>query len=232
MNILKTLRKPYLAVIMSTIFLFTACTSNSDLTKQSFDYEAYNTYKGNQFKVTIPDNINNQEDSREKYIEISNIINNQLGTDLSLTVLDEQYLNNAQNRNAQNNFYESSYLSSTDLQLISQLESDLENNDFETAITNFESNVLALEISNDEFEKYNKIANVLKIAESQEPGLFVSNNQSGVANRVADPCGDAIISYTFATLGLASCGAVPILCALAIANKIRTFKNMIEACGD
>lgn len=231
MNILKTLRQPYLAVIMSVFFLFSACTSNSDLTEQGFDYEAYNTYKGSQFKVNIPDNINNQEDSREKYIEISNIINNQLGTDLSLTILDEQYLSNAQSKNSQYN-YESSYLSSTDLQLISQLESDLENNDFETAISNFESNVLALEISNEEFEKYNTIANVLRIAESQEPGLFVSNSQSGVANKAADPCGDAIISYTFATLGLASCGAVPILCALAIANKIRTFKNMIEACGD
>ena len=44
------------------------------------------------------------------------------------------------------------------------------------------------------------------------------------------PCQDAVISYAFATLGLASCGAVPILCYFAIANKVRTFKNMIKNC--
>ena len=227
MKILSSLRKPYLASFLAGLVLFVSCKQDAliENPEMSFNYEIFETYKGARFKVDISKNIFDMPEGQEKYQTIINVINQNLGSDISLTELDKNRIERVLSKDSEDISLDD-LLNDTDKSLIADFENDLAQGDFDSALEKFEQNVLALEVDEVDFERYNEFANVIRLVESQEPGFFTE----GLFSR--DPCGDAILSYTLATLALASCGFVPILCYIAIANKIRTFKNMIDACGD
>lgn len=231
MNILNNLRKPYLGVLLSSLILFTSCNpseSINDTNIKSFNYDTYNSYKSIEYTVNISSEDINEPESRKKYSNIVNNINNHLGSSINLTKIDDSLIENYKNKGFNNDDYLNTLLNENDKYLINKFENDLENFNVDIALVNLEKNVISLNISNEEFEKYNKFANIIKLIENQEPGFF--NNATKKSYYGKSPCSEAIISYTIATLGLASCGSVVILCGVAIANKIRTFRNMINAC--
>ncbi len=227
MKILSSLRKPYLASFLAGVVLFVSCKQEAliESPEMSFHYEIFETYRGARFKVDVPKNIFDMPEEQEKYQRIINIINQDLGSDISLTELDKNRIQSVvlKNRKA---ISLDDLLNNTDKNLIAEFENNLRQGDFDSALKKFEQNVLALKVDEVDFERYNEFANIIRLVESQEPGFFTK----GLFSR--DPCGDAILSYTLATLALGSCGFVPILCYIAIANKVRTFKNMIDACGN
>ena len=215
--------------------MFVSCSDTESNTEEinKFNYATFEAFKGAEYKVSIPEKIQSANDDIEKYEIINQLINDKLGSDIFINKLDKSYLTNiVYKRNVES--FSNEYLSQTDLDLVNSLKEDIGNLSFDDAINQFENNVIALNLSDSEFNKYNAYANVLKLLKEQEPSIFNNYNQRYSAK--ASPCGDAILSYSLATLGLAACGATgpaaPLFCGIAIANKIRTFKNMIEACKE
>lgn len=235
MNILKKFRNPNLSLLLVLLILFASC-NQEDLSASedlSFNYKTFESYKSESFKVQIPENINNLENNSEKYSKIINIINTELGSNLYITELDEKYLTESVSK--QNvEFISKEYLNETDIKLINSLKKDFNKVDFDTAIKRFENSVLKLNLSETEIGKYNAFANVLKLLNNQDEKIFSSINSKNLSAKELSNCGDATLSYTLATLGLAACGATgpaaPLFCGIAIANKVRTFRNMIKAC--
>lgn len=236
MNILNTLRKPYFAIFFSSLLLFISCsdTSSNINEERKFNYTTFKAFKGLEYKVSISEKVLLTHNSIEKYEKINQQINEELGSDIYFNDLDNSYLTNVITKSNVESF-SNEYLNQTDLDLIQNLKGDIVNLGFDDAIKKFENNVMTLNLIETEFNKYNTFANVLKLLKEQEPNIFDNINQNYVT-RVSSNCGDAILSYSLATLALAACGAsgpaAPLLCGIAIANKIRTFRNMIQACGD
>jgi hypothetical protein len=69
MNILKTFRKPYFAMFLSSLMLFISCEQyNTELNdvKQSFDYETFNTYKSSNHLGNIINKMNSSSKKNSK----------------------------------------------------------------------------------------------------------------------------------------------------------------------
>ena len=239
-------RNPYLAMVLVFFVLLNSCSETDDnllvINQEEinkFNYTTFETFKGPEYKVLIPDKIQLADESIEKYEKISQLINDKLGSDIFINELDENYLRSGIH-SGNVRFFTSIYLNQTDRKLLTALEKDLANLNFDDAINQCENNVTTLSLSEIEFKKYNAYANILKVLKVQEPNRFDSyNNPDSRIMRfeMLHSCGDAVLSYTLATLGLAACGAAtgpaaPLFCAIAIANKIRTFKIMIESCRE
>ncbi len=218
MNILKMLRKPYLAVLLSTLVLMTSCSVNSQLVDpKSFDYSVFEMYKSEGSLNTY--DLGNRE--LVDYKNVLNEINVNFQTDLTINNLDLGYINSSFNRNEDN------YLNDTDIELVSELISNIRISNFTTAIEIFESQVLNMSLSQEEFEKYNNFANVMMIQVEEDPNLFDISYSTR-----HESCGEAVAWYALATIALSACAGGPLLCVLAIANKIRAFRSMISVCSN
>lgn len=55
MNILKTIRKPFLAVLFAFLILFVSCTQYDpvEIKEQNFDYTAFNDFKSQGYRIDI-----------------------------------------------------------------------------------------------------------------------------------------------------------------------------------
>lgn len=234
MNILNTLRKPYFAVFISAIMLFVSCSdSDNSIEPNTFDFNTFETYKNTNLKIGIPENVSNIVDLNNRYEQINLIINSELGSDIQLNELDQLYLNNYQFR-SNNSELPLNFLNENDLTLINSFENDLSLTNFNTAILNLQNNILALNLDNIEFQKYNYFVNVLLLLENQEPGIL--SNSNSYSSRLASPCGEAIAAYSLATIGLSACWmtgpGAPLFCGAAIAAKVLAYRAMLRDCAD
>lgn len=248
MNILKIIRKPKTAIFLSTLILYTSCSNQADLinpvnTKMAFDYSIYNTYKGvdiNKYRVSKKVKQNSLQSkeslsSLETFSYIIDDINSDFTTELDVNKLDKLLLEN--NLIVETPEYLQPVdiikedLPSNDIIIGDKFENDLNLYGFETALNNFESNVLSMNLTQVEFEKYNQLANVLSLLNNSNPEYFSNSNYLSKSSTMAklSPCGKAIFWNSLATVGLVACGT-GWLCALAIAAKIGAMDSMIETC--
>lgn len=190
-----------------------------------FDYTSFNYYKGSEYYVSISADLMEAPDTTEKYSSILNVINTQLGTSLEISELDYQFLNNALTYEDFHD-YSLAYLTTLDKVLLSKMQQDIREYGFESALEMFEYNVSVEGLDGIDYVKYNTFANTMRLVQNQDSTIFEVDGLT--------PCQDAILSYSLATLGLAACGAsgpaAPLLCTIAIGNKVRTFNNMVKAC--
>ena len=223
--IMKLFKTSVLGLLILSLNLIYSCSDEIEQNHSKFDFKAFETYKEVDF-VTIPTEMWQEVDPLLKFQKITDLVNTELKTDLEVNALDRSYLRKQEQKEEVNI---ADFLNENDLFLIEIFKRDLKERDFDFAMQNFEIETQNLGLDSGEFLKYNKIANLLQLLYHKDPEFFDSPKSDKFA-RGGNPCRDAIISYSFATLGLASCGVNPVLCYFAIANKVRTFKNMVDAC--
>lgn len=225
---MKHLTKILILTFLSTCLI--SCDSEEISTNnaiKSFDYSLFNSFKEKSIWIEFPSEINKMNTILEKNRAITKHIDNELGTSLNLTseaVEDARYTSQEIIQIGLNE----GFFQNHDEYLITNLENDFQNLDFETSISNYERNVLSLNLDNTTFEKYNVWANVLKIINSEDSSIFGAKSQKG--------CFTSILAYSGATVavGLACTPnpTTPASCPLAISLKALAYYNMIDACKD
>ncbi len=224
---MKLFKTSVLGLLILSLNLVYSYSDEIEQSPSKFDFKAFETFKEVDF-VTIPTEMWREDDPILKFQNITDLVNTKLNTNLEVNALDLSYLRKQEQKEEVNI---EDFLNDNDLFLITIFKRDLKEKNFDFALNNFEVEVQNLGLDSGNFLRYNKIANLLKLLHHKDPKFFDSSKSNKFA-KGGDPCRDAIISYSFATLGLASCGVNPVLCYFAIANKVRTFKNMIDACQE
>tara|TARA_R110002049_G_C9063801_1_gene554391 strand:- start:361 stop:1047 length:687 start_codon:yes stop_codon:yes gene_type:complete len=226
MNILKSLRKPYFAMFLSTLILFISCEQSSlNNPDNAFDYSLHNEFiKGhsvnNNGSVFLKNGNSNTID--EAKVRLQNI-NTEYGTDimfpnefLGLTDYDPAYI--------ENTALTKGWLNQNDIFLMDEFESDLQKSDFNTALQNFENNVLTLGLSSQELMAKNIAANSLKSLNHYNPDVFaVTTNGGGWG------CVRAVAALVLSSVALASCAAV-LPCGLAVTAWILSYATYVANC--
>ncbi len=103
--------------------------------------------------------------------------------------------------------------------------------DFDTAIEKLQNDILALDLDDAEFDKYNQFVNVMIIMEKHETSKASTGNVSAKINKRAIGCAVAVASSVIGTFGLYACAvptpALPAGCAIAIAGKLLSYAGMM-----
>ena len=178
--------------------MFVSCNKDNyenDGSIRKFNYKTFESYKNIVIRTEIPSTVSGISDNEMKHQKILNIVNDNMGSTMSLNSLDYKYLNNLKNN-------EDEYLNSKDIDLLNKFEADLLESNFQIALNNFEKNVLKLNLNDSEFGKYNTFINIILLIENAEPEIFKNKN---LYSKRADSCGEAIAAYSLATIGLAAC---------------------------
>lgn len=220
------------SLLFCCIVLFhSSCTQDRKYLEEefSFTYHIYEENKDLDLRLEISESIINLPERPYKYELINDQLNNKFGTDLNLTELDYAILQQETNK-SEVKVLINHYLDDVDIALLEKFDHDLEYSNFENAINNFQSNVVNLNLSKGEFNRYNLFVNILLLLENADENVFASKNNL----RAKGPCEEAITAYSLATIGLAACAATgpiaPIVCGAAIAAKVLAFRAMARDC--
>ncbi|WP_106794212.1 hypothetical protein [Aquimarina sp. Aq78] len=236
MNILKSFRKPYFAILLSTLILFVSCeksiidpnesttfqSAKSSKIENSFDYTIFKTLKQNSDITNILDTLSDKEvgdmGTAEKSENILKMVNSYYDTDIVFPNDFHQITDSSQER-ILNISEKKGWINQNDINLINQFKKDMQNSDFNTAIANYENTVLRLKLNNEEFAKKNNIANAFKTINYYNPEIFSK----------VDSCFGAIVTLVVATFGLLSCVTV-VACGFAIVGYTFSYINYQEQC--
>ena len=246
MNILKKIRSPFLSLSLAFLVLFVSCsqdynTNNSE--QKVFDYTEYNSMK--QLVGTLePLNIkslksiaaNSDFFRQDKKRQVLNIINESISEEPTLQIEALEYFDLTSGEDVLEKAVLDGVLTDIDLILINELTSDINNLGLDNALVKFEQEISSLNLSDYEFEKYNKFANNLLLVQDE----LISNNMHRLdANSSSGPgwgCGLAILSFTVATVFLGTtCVPNPVTiyaCPIAIARTALAYTSMLVACSD
>jgi len=228
MNILKNFRKPYLSMFLASIVLFVSCEQanlNNDA-ESEFDYSVYNEFisgnsysKANSF-LSKSGNSNTIADAQK----LLDDINLEYGTNivfpnefLGLTDYSPQHI--------ETTALSKGWLNQNDIYLIDEFESDLKKSDFDTAIQNYENNVINLGLSGNELEEKNLAANAFKAFNNYHPELFDNTTYS----KGGWGCFRAAAALTLSSVALASCATV-LACGLAVTAWILSYSAYTDNC--
>lgn len=224
-NVLNSCRKSYFAVFLSLLMLFVSCSQyEQNNNNHSFDYTAYNAFNG-EFLVT---NLTDTKGKTDSIQVITNRINEAYGTDFHLP--EDFALRNGSLDEMLTEYIAKGYLSQQSLDLTDVFIENLQQGDFNIAISAFEDDILNLKLSEDEFNIYNNAVNTLKIINKADSSFFDLQNQT---SRGGDSiwCILAVVNLGIAVGGLAACATV-VLCALAVSNFVWAVRSVDAECND
>lgn len=126
-----------------------------------------------------------------------------------------------------------SYLTETDIVFIKQLDKDMQSSGFDFAINNYKQNVLSLNLSSQEFVKYNEFVNVLMMTKSNYNRYQLNDT---IQAKGVWGCGLAILSFTVSTVFVGTtCVPNPVTiyaCPIAAARAVLAYATMLVACAD
>lgn len=234
MNYLKILRKPILAKLMAILILYASCEQHQLTTEplNQFDYTVYNTFRSSNAFSNIMAKLHDLEISFkndtdfDKYHSILKIVNEE--TNAGLNIPDNMFLISDQEPESQLEFaYNNGMISKIDYELGSTFITDIMINDFETALENYESSVLSLDLDSEEFSVKNNVANMMKSLNDEYPSLFDNSQSKGSGWR----CALATVAFLSALAGLSSCATV-VACGLAMTLFVGASINFVEQCGE
>lgn len=169
MNIIKSLRKPQLAIILASLIIFVSCSQYDSIeeqppqSKHTFNYEIYNdiiSKDRKRFDVVKKTNLTDTENSKL----ILKAINDEFNTDV---IIPDDFFE-LQNHTTEEIFNISlakGWITNDEITIIKKFAKDIESSDFNNAINNMENNILALRLSKKEFTKYNLLVNAIKAIE-------------------------------------------------------------------
>ena len=231
---MKTLKLLLFAVL--TISLVTCRTENENQ-KNKFDYTMYEN-RTNLYNVLNKMNLKkaNKVSGRmayDPYLNSIETLNNEFQTSLEFTNFD-QYL--IDNQNVDPSTYEQNgYMSQRDYDLVNTFFTDLNTYNFDTSINRLESNILALNLSQEEFAKYNLFVNSLLVIndyyQSQGYDIFDETTNTSVSRRRISPgCAWALAGNAISTVGLNTCLVPNPACGWAIAGKVVSLIGIYYSC--
>lgn len=218
---------------------FNSCISKKDELNNNankFDYSFYNSNKENSLKLEV---INRFKKSSKPNTEILNYINIQLDSTPTLTKFAFEYFNYSGSE-IRNHAIKDGIFNKTDLKLLDEFIYDIQANDFEIGISRFETNVLSLNLSKDEFNKYNTFANIIKFIEYQNQffsntNMPIDSQKNSYLAKIHWGCAIAIAEYTLLTVAVGvACvpePVSPLACPLAIGFATTDYARMINECN-
>lgn len=121
------------------------------------------------------------------------------------------------------------WINQTDIDLNNAFLADLTNNNFDIALSNFENNVLELNLSNQEFEKQNLFVNIVKSFNDIDSKLFKTQTSNNYQARGGWACAGAIFALAATTAGLSSCATI-VACAGAILLHLVALDSVARKC--
>ena len=226
--------------ILSLILVFVSSCKNDELLSESrqFNYATYNAYKSMNLNVPLSkakgsSTSRTTQDLVSYYEDVIVDVNNYFDSQLTLTSLDYDYINNiALDQSTAE--VELSYLNNTDEMLINQFNTDIIQYGFENAKYNLQNTILSLNLSDEQFNKYNNFINILMLLNNYDPNILIEGLNAGSITGRNAACGESIAAYSLATIGLAGCVVTgpfaPIVCGAAIASKVLAFRAMLRDC--
>lgn len=218
--------------------LFASCeqyNSESNIAEQSFNYESFNSFKNSNHLDNI---IRKISASNKNYADVSVLemnkqilssVNIELGTDISIP---ESALSMSLGMDADEVYktaLKNDWLNAQDVKLAKEFIDDVKKNGLDLAIENYESKVLDLNLSNEEFDKKNVFINTIKSIDYKNPKLFAINTNSHSKAVSWWRCALATTAIAAATAGLAGCLTVA-ACAIAILLHVNASIAFGEQC--
>lgn len=243
MNIIKTLRKPYLSIFLASLMLFASCSGNEILNENEaeqnsefskFDFSFFEKNKGNLIDMKSFNFDNKSSLSRiEINDKILNEINNQLGSELELST-DFKELELDSFESVSNWAINNGTMDEIDIQILTDFNQSLSQLELSQAISALETDVKNSNLSSFKVQKFQYLANVVKLLENERAGFFVSNS-----NFQQKSCWGAAIGLAFASAALVLACNPPAIgatvgaaCYLAGANFIRASITVGLECGE
>lgn len=226
MNLIKTLRKPYLSIFLASLVLFVSCSQYDNENIQKFDDASLNIAKSQLDNFTLTAKKSSDADMNH---QIMNYFENQNNVNLEFSnTLYE--LNEKTTDKKIEIALQSGILNQEDLTLIQNLENNLKNDNFSSVISNFEENVLSLNLSNEKFEVYNTFVNALKLTNTIDSSLFRSNDYA--AKSFDFDCVLATVAFAAAAVGLATLevGTGGLATAAVVVGYIAASAAWVKAC--
>jgi hypothetical protein len=187
-NIMKTFRNKYYSIFVAFTVLFYSCEIYELRTPQSFSFEHYENFKKSNLKfldLKLVDLGNkNSKSSSNPDLVIANLnllinqINQHFNTNLSIPdkILLGIYDNNTEEE-VKSFLKQENLMSDNDIQLYENFVINSKNEGFDIAMDKFQTNIVEQNLSPLEFNKYNDIANTLKIVDDQDPLLLKIDSQ-------------------------------------------------------
>lgn len=224
MNILKSLRKPYFALFLSSLILFISCEQYiPENQKTNFDYSLYEKFSELNINFNKVSNKNNTLTSER--LRLDNI-NEKFNTNINFS--DEfLLLIEKEPSEIEETALLKGWLKENDIYLLDNFISDLKEANFNTALNNFENNVIDLGLN--EIELNNKVitANAFRALYDENPAMF----EPGPNSWPDWACIRAALALGLASVGLALCATI-ILCGIAVTAWILAYATYINACMD
>lgn len=218
MNIIKFLRKPHLSVLLTLLTLFSSCSQYEsdeieDTTlqqKHSFNYEIYNeiiSKDRTHFEFAKKTNLTDTENRKL----ILKAVNDEFNTDV---IISDDFLE-LQNHTTEEIFdisLANGWITNDQITIINKFTKDIESTDFNNALKNMENNILALDLTEEEFKKYNLFVNTIKVIEHD----FVANVGQGYKLPIGSGnCWLEALAVTAAGIGFAGACISPAVIVVA-----------------
>jgi hypothetical protein len=238
MNILRTLRKPYLSIAMATIFLVTSCTNydneeiNNELNNKKLSLDIFDTLKGQLLNINNLSTLKtNSRLEQNNYIlsQVNDIYDTNINFDDNLKDLDnaEDIFNWLKNNTVFNK---------NDIKILSNFSKNLTSKSFDNSVSILENEISDENVDSFKFKKYQSIVNGVALIEYQYAGLFTTE----IENQQKSPsCAWAIAKLALASAALvtscnpaAAAATVGTACYLAAASFIAASASVGIACGD
>ncbi|MBU3681704.1 MAG: hypothetical protein FGM16_07175 [Flavobacterium sp.] len=230
MNIIKTIRKPYFSLVFSAAILFTSCSQtdsfNSSIIKReitSFDIE-----KMQQLKIISITNEPNNENNFNSYMSWININN----WHINYRGFNDQnsakvIMSNSLQKNI-NFAKESGIFSSQEIIIIDNFISKITNSEsteiFLDVLNNFKSEIDGLNLSKENYAKYDNLFTSLIILNKVNPEVYNYNQSIQNTNRcVGSAIGLALSYAALFTIEVGSFGSATVLTCVGFVWASATF---------
>lgn len=200
MTLFNYLRKRSFIYVSTALILFVSCTQYEPINqaRESFDYKMYEAFKDHpKLEIDYDALLNGRLSIEEINQALLDAINAEYGTSITLSDI-ALGLSDKPAEGIQSISLENGLLSNQDITLIDNLLLNLEENSFTDSVALFETEVLSMEITDENFVKYESFANSLKVLNDENPEIFVV----GQLQRGWLACAGAILGLTLAIVGL------------------------------
>ncbi len=174
MNIFKILRKPYLSILMASLILFVSCEQYElNLSEKAIDYSLFEEFKNTKLDLSFlpKGNVSNYESSVALEQEINKLFNISLNLPeewhQSIGLPAEAFLQKGK---------QYGWIDAKEEQFILEFYNEIEANGSSAAISTYETKILNMNLSQEEFDKKTFLLNATKSFEYL--GVFDNNLKS------------------------------------------------------
>jgi len=231
MNILKFFRNSRLIGFSAICFLIFSCSQYDLNQERAFDFAIYEAYKDNPLskstKDLIASSLRNRTSNLSFKRQILEQINQQYNSNLDISdpmlELSDYNVDDMKAYSLTNGL-----LNQSEINMLDELASDIQATNLDDALLSFEDKVVSLNLDQSTFEKYNYVANSLKVIDEENPSLFDSSTSRNSNGPIA--CIVAFIVWVAGIVGFVTGCATVFLCALAGVALLAATADLVLEC--